>query len=185
MKRALLTTLAVAGSLAVAVPVYAQQAGPGGGPGQGGPMMQGQGGPGGGPMMQGMHGGPGGGANFDRMCENHEARLAGMLAFAEKRLKITDAQKPAWTKFADQARASEAPMQSACTSLKGKPQPANAIERLERMDTMMTARQTQMHQMLPAIKEMYGQLTPDQQKVADELLTRGQGRGRGGHGPRG
>lgn len=175
MKRALLTTLAIAGSLAVAVPVYAQQAGPGGGPGQGGgPMMQGQ----------GMRGGPGGpGANFDRMCENHEARLAGMLAFAEKRLKITDAQKTAWTKFADQARASEQPMQAACTTLKDKPQPANAIERLERMDTMMTARQAQMHQMLPAIKEMYGQLTPDQQKVADELLSRGQGRGdRGGHG---
>lgn len=173
MKRALLTTLAVAGSLAVAVPVFAQQAGPGG-PGQGGPMM------GGGPMMQGMRGGPGSGAGFDRMCETHEARLAGMLAFAEKRLKITDAQKPAWTKFADQARASETSMQTACAALKDKPQPANAIERLERMDTMMTARQTQTHQMLPAIKEMYGQLTSDQQKIADELLSRGQGRG--GHG---
>lgn len=160
MKRTLLTTLAVAGTLAVAVPVFAQQAGPGGGP---------------------MHHGGPGGANFARMCDDQDARLAGMLAFAEKRLKITDAQKPAWTKFADQARASTQPVQAACATLKDKPQPANAIERLERMDSMMTARQQQMHQMLPAIKEMYGQLTPDQQKVADEMLNRGPGRG--GHGP--
>lgn len=158
MKRALLTTLAVVGSLAVAIPAFAQQGGAAGG-------TQGPGGP----------GGPGMG--FARMCENHEARLAGMLAFAEKKLKITDAQKAAWTKFADQARASGAAMQAACTALKDKPQPANAIERLERMDTMMTARQTQMHQMVPAIKEMYAQLTPDQQKIADEMLNRGAGRG--------
>ncbi|PWC55181.1 Spy/CpxP family protein refolding chaperone [Azospirillum sp. TSO22-1] len=160
MKRALLTTLAVAGSLAVAIPAFAQQ---GGGMGPGG--------------------GPGTGQGFTRMCDNHEARLAGMLAFAEKKLKITDAQKAAWTKFADQARASGAPLQAACTGLKDKPQPANAIERLERMDTMMTARQQQMHQMVPAIKEMYGQLTPEQQKVADEMLNRGPGRG-GMHGQR-
>jgi len=172
MKRALLTTLAVAGSLAVAVPVFAQQAGPG----QGGP----QGGPRGGErgMMYD------GGARFARMCENQDARLAGMLAFAEKRLNITDAQKAAWNRFADQARASQKPMQDACATLKDKPQPATAIERLDRMDTMMTARQAQFHQMLPAIKEMYGQLTPDQQKIADEMLNRGPGRGGHGHGPR-
>jgi len=159
MKRALLTTLAVVGGLAVAVPAFAQ-GGPGGGPG----------------------GGPRDGRGFTRMCENHEARLAGVLAFAEKKLKITDAQKAAWTKFADQARASGKPLEAACASLKDKPQPANAIERLERMDTMMSARQAQMHQMLPAIKEMYGQLTPEQQKVADEMLSRGPGRrGMDGH----
>jgi len=163
MKRALLTTLAVAGGLALAVPAFAQ---PGGGPqGQGGPGM-----------------GPGGGPNFSRMCDNHEARLAGALAFAEKKLNITDAQKAAWTKFADQARASDKPVQAACASLKDKPAPANAIERLERMNTMMTARQTQMSQMLPAIKEMYAQLTPEQQKLADEMLNRGPGRGGHRHG---
>ncbi|HYG89708.1 MAG TPA: Spy/CpxP family protein refolding chaperone [Azospirillum sp.] len=170
MKRALLTTLAVAGSLAVAVPVFAQQASPGQGGPQGGQRQ----------MMHRIHGGPGGGG-FARMCENHDARLAGMLAFAEKRLNITDAQKPAWNKFADQARASHKPVQDLCTSLKDKPQPTNAIERLERMDAVMTARQAQFHQLLPAVKEMYGQLTPDQQKVAEELLSRGPRFG--GHGP--
>jgi len=158
MKRALLTTLAIAGGLALAVPAFAQQGGPGGGP-------------------EGQDGRGSGGPNFSRMCDNHEARLAGALAFAEKKLNITDAQKAAWTKFADQARASDKPVQTACAGLKDKPAPANAIERLERMNTMMTARQTQMSQMLPAIKEMYGQLTPEQQKVADEMLNRGPGRG--------
>lgn len=159
MTRALLTTLAIAGTLAVAIPAFAQQGGPGPGAASGSPKAYG----------------------FSRMCENHDARLAGMLAFAEKKLKITDAQKAAWTKFADQAQASGAPMQAACAALKDKPQPANAIERLERMDTIMTARQTQMHQMLPAIKEMYGQLSPEQQKVADGLLSHGPRHGMGGH----
>lgn len=176
MKRALLTTLAVAGSLAVAAPVFAQQAGPG----QGGP----QAGPRGGMTYDD-------GARFARMCDNQEARLAGMLAFAEKRLNITDAQKGAWNKFADQARASQKPVQDVCANLKGKPQPTNAIERLERMDAIVTARQAQIHQMLPAAKEMYAQLTPEQQKTADEMMTHrgprsgGQRHGQWHGGPRG
>ncbi|WP_448190104.1 Spy/CpxP family protein refolding chaperone [Azospirillum sp. sgz301742] len=160
MKRALLTTLAVAGSLAVAAPVFAQPAGPKQGAPQGTPR---------GGERGSMYDG---GARFARMCETQDARLAGMLAFAEKRLKITEAQKAAWNKFADQARASQKPMQDVCATLKDKPQPTNAIERLDRVDAIMTARQAQFHQMLPALKEMYGQLTPDQQKVADELLKR-------------
>lgn len=174
MKRALLTTLAVAGGLAVAVPVFAQQAGPG-------PQ---------GPMMHRTHGDMDGrpdgapGARFTRMCDDQDARQAGMLAYAEKRLKITDAQKAAWGKFTEAARASAQPMKAACDGLKDKPAPTNAIERLERMDTVMTARQTQMHQMLPAIKELYAQLSPDQQKVADDLLSHGPGHPGFGHGMR-
>ncbi len=156
MKRALLTTLALAGGLALSAPAFAQQANPD----QGGGPQQGQG------MMH--HRGDGGGQS----CEKQEARLAGMLAFSEKRLNITDAQRAAWNKFADQARASMKPMQDLCAGMKGKPKPANGVERLERLDAIMTARQAQLHQMVPAVKEMYGQLTPEQQKIADELLKR-------------
>ena len=173
MKRALLTTLAVAGGLAVAVPAFAQTMGPGGG------------GPG---MMHRMHGGgPGGG--FARMCNDQDARLAGMLAYAEKRLNITEAQRAAWTKFADAARASTKPVQDACATLKDRPAATTLPDRLDRMNTVMTARQAQFSQMLPAVKEMYGQLTPEQQKTADSLMSRGRGMGGPmggpGDGPRG
>jgi len=48
--------------------------------------------------MMGAHGDPA--AHFAEMCDTMEARQAGMLAFAEVRLGLTDAQRPAWTKFA-------------------------------------------------------------------------------------
>ncbi|MCW2244821.1 hypothetical protein M2352_000412 [Azospirillum fermentarium] len=154
MKRAFFASAAVALGLAVAIPAVAQQAGT--------PA------PKAGPQ-----------AHFARMCEDHEAFLAGKLAFAEKKLKITDAQKAAWTKFADAARASQAPMAKFCTDYKDKPAPAALPDRLDRIQAMATVHQQTLAQIVPAAKELYAQLTPDQQKTADRLLP---GRGMGHEG---
>ena len=183
MKRTLFVTAALALGLAVALPVAAQQFGHG-------PMgsgMMGQG-----PMGHGMKGwgmhhahggwGPGGAARFERMCEDQDARLAGMLAFAKEKLDITAQQETAWTKFTEAARASQQPMEQACATLKDQAQPTTLPERLERMQTVMTARATQLEQMVPAVKELYGQLTPEQQKTADSIMQRGR---RGFFGPQG
>lgn len=167
MKRVLVATGAVALGLAVALPVAAQQFGHG-------RMHHAHGGFGG-----GFGGGPGG---FARMCENQDARMAGMLAFAEKKLNITEAQKPAWTTFTRAAEASHGPVDKVCAELKDKPAAATLPDRLERMQTVMGARFTQFQQMLPAVKELYGQLTPEQQKIADEFMNRGRGMGGPGDG---
>ncbi|WP_448203566.1 Spy/CpxP family protein refolding chaperone [Azospirillum sp. sgz302134] len=162
MKRALMTTAALALGLGLAAPVFAQQQpGPGAGPGP--------------------NGGPDGGRMFSRMCEDQDAHLAGMLAFAEKKLKITDQQRPAWTRFADSARSAEKPMQDLCAKYKDQPAPTTLPQRMERMEAMMSARLSQLQQVRPALNDLYAQLSPDQQKTADSLLNRG-GRGFGPHG---
>ncbi|SMH55346.1 Spy/CpxP family protein refolding chaperone [Azospirillum agricola] len=161
MKRALLTSAMLVAGLGFALPVFAQ-------PEPGGPM-----------------GGPGGpDRHFGRMCEDQDARLAGKLAFAEKKLKITEQQRAAWTKFADSARASLKPTQDLCVKFKDQPRPAALPQRLERAETMMQAHLQQLQTVRPALNELYAQLTPDQQKTADHLLNQGGPRmgGKGMHG---
>lgn len=154
MKRVLLTTAALAIGLGLSVPVLAQ-----------GGADKGDKGPGAGR-------GDWAGRHFSRMCEDREAHLAGMLAFAEKKLAITDQQRPAWTKLADAARASQKPMQDICVRFKDQPAPATLPQRLERAETMMQAHLQQLQQIRPALTDLYAQLTPDQQKTADRLLHR-------------
>lgn len=164
MKRALLTSALLVAGLGVAVPVFAQ-----GGPQPGGP------GPAGGPDR-----------HFARMCEDQEARLAGKLAYAEKKLNITEQQRAAWTKFADAARSSLKPTQDLCVKFKDTPPPAALPQRLERAEQMMQAHLQQVQTVRPALTDLYAQLTPDQQKQADRMLNPGPG-GMGGHhmGPHG
>lgn len=159
MKRALLTSALLVAGLGVAVPVFAQ-----GGPQPGGP-------------------GPGAGGpdrHFARMCEDQEARLAGKLAYAEKKLNITEQQRAAWTKFADAARSSLKPTQELCVKFKDAPRPAALPQRLERAEQMMQAHLQQLQTVRPALTDLYAQLTPDQQKQADRMLNQGPG-GMGGH----
>ncbi|EWY40231.1 hypothetical protein N825_36540 [Skermanella stibiiresistens SB22] len=182
MKRTVLATLAFGTLLAAAVPVFAQ-----GGPG-----------------------GPGGpGPRFERMCENHEARVAGMLAFAETRLKITDAQRPAWDSFATAVRNTDGVMAKRCADPASFKRPATLPERAARMEDMMTTGLEQVRQIRPALDQLYATLSDDQKKTADEMSERmmrhgpggfgefghgmrhghgpdhGPGRGPGGDGPRG
>lgn len=164
MKRALLTSALLVAGLGVAVPVFAQ-GGPAGGPQPGGP----------GPGM-----GPGPDRHFARMCEDQEARLAGKLAYAEKKLNITEQQRAAWTKFADAARSSLKPTQDLCVKFKDAPRPAALPQRLERVEQMMQAHLQQVQTVRPALTDLYAQLTPDQQKQADRMLNQGPG-GMGGH----
>ncbi|MCG5243169.1 Spy/CpxP family protein refolding chaperone [Azospirillum doebereinerae] len=162
MKRALLTSALLVAGFGLAVPVFAQQApaGPAGGPAAGGPDR-----------------------HFSRMCEDQDARLAGKLAFAEKKLRITEPQRAAWNKFADSARASLKPTQDLCTKVKDQPRPAALPQRLERAESMMQAHLQQLQTVRPALTELYAQLTPDQQKTADHLLNQGGGPRHGGMGP--
>ena len=163
MKRTVLATVALGALLTAAVPVFAQ-----GGPG----------GPGGGP------GGPG--PRFERMCEDHEARLAGALAFAETKLKITDTQRPAWAKFVTAVKNSDSAMEKRCADPAKAKMPETLPERAQFMEEMMAARLEQIRQVRPALTEVYGTFTPEQKKTADEMVERFMRHGPGGsghHGP--
>ena len=161
MKRILMATAGLGAMFALAVPVFAQ-----GGPG-------GPGGPGGGP------GGPGG-PHMERMCENRDARLAGMLAFAETKLKITQDQRAAWTKFTDTVKSSDTALDKICADEANSPRPTTLPQHVERMQQMMAAHLDQVQKVLPALNEVYAALTPEQKKTADEFMNhRGPGHGMG------
>ncbi|MDB5363538.1 MAG: hypothetical protein JWO51_4835 [Rhodospirillales bacterium] len=116
----------------------------------------------------GQHGGPGG--RFAERCETMEAHQAGMLAFAEVRLGITDAERPAWTKFAATVKASSAPMKQLCATTVGQPAPKTLPDHLHRMEAMETARLEQLRQVTPAVEELYGTLSAKQKEMADHLV---------------
>ncbi|QQP87397.1 Spy/CpxP family protein refolding chaperone [Skermanella sp. TT6] len=163
MKRTVLATAVLGTMLAAAVPVFAQ-GGPEGGPGGPGPR-------------------------FERMCENLDARVAGMLAFAETRLKITDAQRAAWDNFAQAVKNSEGPMKQRCENPEAFTRPATLPERAQRMEEMMTARLEQVRQIRPALDQLYAGFSDEQKKTADEMMERMMRHGPGGfgefgHGPR-
>ena len=194
MKRGTLTLLVAGVALALATPAMAAGWGA---PGQDGPFQVAQddehpGGPPPGGMMgmvhslmgHGEHSGPGERGpegHFLRMCETADAHHAAMLAYAEVRLKLTDAQQPAWTKFAEVAKAAHATMTKLC-DLKDKPAPANLPERLARAEQFTQARLAHLQALRPALEELYKTLTPEQQKIADCLPLGGLG-GHGHHHP--
>jgi hypothetical protein len=104
--------------------------------------------------------------------ERAEARLA----YLKTALKITDAQQAQWDAFANtlrkQARAMDERMQARRTQMaqREKRERPTAIERLERRQERLAFASQRLNETLAAAKPLYAALTPEQQKVADELL---------------
>jgi hypothetical protein len=118
-----------------------------------------------------------GGAYSVQNCAESDAHLAGMFAYAEARLKLTDAQKPAFKTLTDTIKAAHEPVSKLCTDLAAQPEPTTLPARLDRMQKAMDARSEAMHKALPAVSQFYATLTPDQQKVADEMMSHRHGHG--------
>jgi hypothetical protein len=110
---------------------------------------------------------------FSRPTERVEARLA----YAKTALKITDAQQPQWDAYANQVRKIAQDLEQRFKARRsegqsGRPQAQqlNAIERLERAQSFHAAAITRINQILAVEKPLYAALSPEQQKVADEVL---------------
>ena len=197
-------TLAIAGvALALAVPAAAGTFAPGAafqlaqaqdddhadhaGPGPG--MTPGMG-PGSGMMMRQQMGEDGKGPadkhrqhaqRMQQMCDTADAHHVATLAFSETRLKLTEAQKPAWSKFVEAATAAhQATTKLMCADPKAQTAPATLPDRLAREEQMAQAKLAHVQTLRPALLDFYKTLTPEQQKIADTLPL-GGGHGRGGH----
>ena len=172
MKKLLLSTFVSAALVAVAgIPALAQSPGPGGE----GPQAR--------HFAQRQHEGQ---RAFRLPSERTEARLA----YLKTALKITDAQQREWDVFANtlrkHAREADQRLQAMRTEATGRDKGAQptAIERMERGQTRLSAAYTRLAETLAAAKPLYAALSPEQQKIADELLTprrHGMSGHRGGH----
>jgi hypothetical protein len=99
------------------------------------------------------------------------SHIEGRIAFLKTELKITDAQAPQWNAFADVLRQLDKARRDRWEQMHaaGAAQP-NALERLQRRETMAEARAQQVKQYASAFRPLYVVLSDDQKKTADELL---------------
>lgn len=173
MNKLLLSTLVSASLAAAAVPlVFAQTATPN---------------PEGSRAQHFEHRGHHGQRAFRLPSERVEARLA----YLKTAMKITDAQQPQWDAFAatlrKQAREADQRMQARGSQMAQgrKDAPPTAVERMEFRQARLAAASARLSETLAAAKPLYAALTPEQQKVADEVLaprSRGMFGHRGMHG---
>ena len=169
MNKLLLTSLVSAGLAAAVTPAIAQSPAA-----EGGPQAR--------QFARGPHHGQ---RAFGSPVDRVEARLA----YLRTALKITEAQEPQWKAFAEVRRKQARDAASRIEQFRAKRAerqargtPPTAVERMERRQAMLASAQARLAETLAAAKPLYAALSPDQQRIADELLTP---RGRGGHGHHG
>jgi hypothetical protein len=109
-----------------------------------------------------------------RVFANPTDRIEARLAYIRTALKITDAQTPQWNAYADLvrriARDTEQRIQSFRSQMQSRTQRPTVIERLERQQSFLSAAVTRLNELLAVEKPLYAVLTPEQQRVADEVL---------------
>ena len=113
---------------------------------------------------------------FRMPSERTEARLA----YVKTALKITDAQAPQWDAYANmvrkQAQAADQRVQERRSRMEqakaagGERKRPTAIERLERRQQFLTNAAARSGELLTVQKPLYAALSPDQQRVADDLF---------------
>jgi hypothetical protein len=130
-----------------------------------------------GPMMGGGHGPMGmGGGMMQGMCPvSMSQRTEGALAYMKTELKISAAQTAAWDAFAAAYREHAGQRGSMPMMRDGmmgpgagpaKPLP----ERMSQHLAMMEQRIAHMKKLQPAVAQLYGALSADQKKTADEVV---------------
>ena len=120
-------------------------------------------------MMAMMHGG----MMMGGMPYRH---IEGRLAFLKTELKITSEQEAQWTKFADAVRATTKsasdgmrPMMMGSGMMHG--QAPTALDVMNRYEKTLTIRLDAVRAVKAAFEPLYGVLSDEQKKTANELLT--------------
>ena len=119
-------------------------------------------------MMEMMHVGMMSGGMMGGMPLKH---VEGRLAFLKTELKITPAQEPQWTRFADTVRSTAKNAQGAMPPMmQGGAQAPTAPDRLGRYEKTLTSRLETVRALKAAFDPLYTSLSDEQKKAADELL---------------
>jgi len=108
-------------------------------------------------------------------CEERVAQQAAMIAYTATRLKLTAEQKPLWDKLDATLAAAREKEQQRCDALlpRSERQRASVLDRLDRAERRLSARLDTLHQVRPALQQLYQGLTPEQKATIDQSLRRG------------
>lgn len=163
MKKLIATSLVAAGLASAFPAVFAQTQDPAAAPG--------------GPSMTNRH--------HERAFKPSD-RVEARLAYIRTALKITTAQQPQWDAYANVQRKRAAAMEQRTQERRAQMekgpterQRPTAIERHEHQRARLTLVSQHLDELLAVEKPLYAALSPEQQRIADEVLAP---RGRGGHG---
>lgn len=141
------------------------------------------------PMMGGMRGDDMGhrgwmqGGMMHRMmqlspqqrCEERLARRAGIVAYTVAKLNLTAEQKPLWDKVQGQLQAAADRQRQLCAGLKPRDERAQEtiLDRVNRREQFLSARLQAIHDVRPALEQLYQALTPEQKAIVDHPFRRG------------
>jgi len=108
-------------------------------------------------------------------CEERVAQQAAMIAYTATKLKLTAEQKPLWDKLDATLTAAREKEQQRCDALmpRSERQRASVLDRLDRAEQRLSARLDTLHQVRPALQQLYQGLTPEQKATIDQSLRRG------------
>jgi hypothetical protein len=123
--------------------------------------------------MSGMKMGQGGMMAGGMMCADMmgASHVEGRIAALKTTLKITEAQEPQWTRFAESLRASGKAIGDAHRSMMQSMPPAKPLpEQLAAREQMMVAHLASVKAMREALAPLYASFTDDQKKLADTLM---------------
>lgn len=112
--------------------------------------------------------------------DNHEPspeRTEDMIAFVERQLGITPAQREAWERFTETVRDSADALRTARGEIQGSE--AGALQRFARFEVVAEAAAAALRRMRPALENLYNTLDAAQRRVLDDLIS---GRHMGAHG---
>ncbi|MGE0258829.1 MAG: Spy/CpxP family protein refolding chaperone [Alphaproteobacteria bacterium] len=109
---------------------------------------------------------------------HHQARarmmpgqfIDGRIAFLKAQLKITPAQEGQWQKVEAAMRENAKALDQTIATARQKSGDRNAVERLEMREQFAKVRAENSDRILAAFKPLYGSLSQDQQKMADQLI---------------
>jgi uncharacterized small protein (DUF1192 family) len=109
-------------------------------------------------------------------------RIEGRIAFLRAELNITEAQASAWNAFADAMRTNAKKLREVRASMMPQPdagqqQALTMAERLDQQERWLVARLEGTRALKSAVTNLYGALSEDQKKTANELLAPHMGMG--------
>jgi len=108
-------------------------------------------------------------------CTDRYARKAAHLAYLEAKLALTDAQRPAWTKWRQTQLDAADQRKSSCLQHQEKKEgeKPTVIEREARAEKWLSARLAQLQASKPALQALYDTLTPEQKAEFDRSAHHG------------
>jgi len=105
-------------------------------------------------------------AQSGMMASNIEGRIASL----KTELKITDAQAPAWNRFAEAMRAAAGSMGNMYEQMMQSGPAAILPARLERREKMIATHLSRVRALQDALKPLYASFNDDQKKIADGMM---------------